>query len=352
MSAAIESVAGRERTLSGVRIEPLNDAKHGFPLCIRAIAAPLTSHPKAVAEWVSSHQSILDETLDDAGAVLFRGFALPDATAFDGFMSSYPVFLGGYSGGTSTRNTVTGRVMESTVAPPDRVIPIHQEMAYSVRYPMKIAFFCELAPSLGGETPVCDMRELDRRVPRALYEKVRERGLIYNRFFRSRDWQTGIPRLDIAHRTWQDALGTDDPRAAEREVERLGSEFEWVQDGIIVRNLNSGFATHPHHGDSIWFNQAAGLSLAPSVIGAEMASLFEQYYADHHPVPYWVSFGDGRAIPIEDIEPLLAITDGLTVVMPWRQGDVMLLDNIYAGHGRKTFAGERKIRVALVGADP
>jgi alpha-ketoglutarate-dependent taurine dioxygenase len=225
-------------------------------------------------------------------------------------------------------------------------------MAYSVRYPMKIAFYCELAPSIGGETPMCDMRELDRRVPRWLYQKVREQGLMYNRFFRSRDWQTGVPRLDIAHRTWQDALGSDDPSEAEREVERLGSQFEWVQDGIIVRNRNPGFATHPRRGDSIWFNQAAGLSLAPSVIGAEMAALFVEHYGNHHPLPYWVSFGDGDAIPLADIEPLYAITDELTVVTPWRQGDVMLLDNIYAGHGRKTFQGERKIRVALVGADP
>ena len=44
---------------------------------------------------------------------------------------------------------------------------------------------------------------------------------------------------------------------------------------------------------------------------------------------------------------ILRVYDELEVSFPWHRGDVLLVDNLLAAHGRNPFAGERKILVAL-----
>ncbi|RYD84883.1 MAG: hypothetical protein EOP84_04245 [Verrucomicrobiaceae bacterium] len=319
---------------SPCRIEPVND--------------DLRSDPGAPSEWVRENKAILDALLVEAGAILFRGFRLDDAAAFGAFFSAYGDHVGGYVGGTSPRDRIVGRVMESTVVPADRVIPIHQEMAYSPRYPAKVAFFCELPPTIGGETPVCDMRLITQRLPPSLAENVRRLGLKYWRHFREPDYLTGEPKIDIVHRTWQDAFSTKDRHVAEAAVRTLGSTCEWTSTGLLVSNLATGFANHPQTGESIWFNQVAGYSFTADVVGAEMEALHKKYYASDRPAYLGVTYGDGTEIDRREVAKLNEITRQIQVSNPWERGDALLLDNILCGHGKNAFEGQRKIRVSLL----
>ncbi|RYE61884.1 MAG: hypothetical protein EOO82_00920 [Oxalobacteraceae bacterium] len=319
-----------------------------YPLCIQPLSPSLRLDVNAAANWVAENKQNLEALLVKVGAVLFRGFPVETSSDFDAFLAAFPGHDQGYVGGTSQRGKVTGRVMESTVAPPDRVIPIHQEMAYSLSFPQKLAFFCEVPSPIGGETPICDMRELTAKMPRRLHDNVHSRGLKYWRHFRNADYAIGIEELDIVHRTWQQAFQTDDAGAVERQILLMGSEFEWCETGIIISNSTQGFVVHPRTGEEIWFNSIGGYGFSEQVIGKRLADLYQQHYTTGRPMPFGVRYGDGESIDPKDIEPLYKVTEEIQVTLPWQRGDISLLDNILMGHGRNTFSGERKIRVSLL----
>ena len=58
-------------------------------------------------------------------------------------------------------------------------------------------------------------------------------------------------------------------------------------------------------------------------------------------------FGDGTEIPIADLRAVRDAYRKAEVVFPWRAGDVLVLDNVLAMHGRKPFEGDRRVLVAM-----
>ena len=51
----------------------------------------------------------------------------------------------------------------------------------------------------------------------------------------------------------------------------------------------------------------------------------------------------------EDVMRLYPLLASLEVAFPWRQGDLMILDNFYTFHGRNPYTGHRDVQVALLG---
>ena len=144
--------------LTGVREATIStQQQHGtdtFPLIIE----PAIDHPDvgSAAQWVAKHRATLVDRCEVHGAVLFRGFPLKDANDFDAFIRAFtlPNFTYAQSFSNAVRVNRTELVFTANEAPPDVSIHFHHEMAQTPLFPSKLFFFCELAPTERGATPL------------------------------------------------------------------------------------------------------------------------------------------------------------------------------------------------------
>jgi hypothetical protein len=104
---------------------------------------------------------------------------------------------------------------------------------------------------------------------------------------------------------------------------------------------------HPQTGEPVWFNHATffHVSTLPEAVREGLAAGLAE-----EDLPANTYYGDGSPIEPETLEHLRAAYREETVLFPWRQGDLLMLDNMLVAHGRSPFRGPRKILVAM--ADP
>lgn len=266
-----------------------------------------------------------------AGGVLLRGFDVPSVAAFQQFTAAFAP-LQNYEFGSTPRTAVTSGIYTSTEYPAHQHIPLHNEQAYTREWAMKIWFHCVTAPASGGETPIADSRAIYRRMPPALRERFAQ-GLLYVRNYGDFD----LP--------WQQVFNTEDPAEVENQCRRMGVEWQWKDDGELRTSQRcQGVERHPVTGEMVWFNQAHlfhASNLQPEV----RESLVDMLGEDS--LPRNVYFADGSTIPDGLLDEVRAVLAAETVIFPWRQGDVLMLDNMLAAHARTPFTGPRKVVVAM-----
>lgn len=283
--------------------------------------------------WAAAKRGLLDERLRDAGAVLFRGFALASAEELERLATTVCSNLF-TEYGDLPRDEVSGRIYEATPYPADQRILYHNESSHMDRWPLKQLFFCALPSEEGGETPIADAREVYKRLDPALRSRFAERGLMYVRNF--------TPEIDVS---WQEFFHTDDRAAVEEQCVRGGLSVEWKADGgLRTRRRCRAVAKHPLTGEDLFFNQIQAHHvgcLEPAV----RASLLELFAPED--LPRHVYFGDGSPIPDAVMSELVALYDELSIQFPWRKRDLLMVDNMLMAHARNTFKGKRKIIVAM-----
>jgi hypothetical protein len=318
----------------------------GWPLIVRPAEPVLATDASAVARWFATHRDEIDQVLADYGAIMFRDFALDTTLEFAGAMECYPAPPGGYSGGATPREAVAGRVFEATRTPAESRIVLHQEMAYLPRWPRKLAFYCLHAPDTGGETLISSVRRFERGADPRFVQEIRERGLLTTRNFRAAgpapDWLMSV------HRPWQEAFYTEDPAKAESDVEEMGLDYKWEDDGSLTAAFHhTGFMDHHLTGQRHWFNQLLSQTFTPYSLG-ERWERYAEHYANGRPQPYGVKFGDGGLIPVEDVNAMMPLLNADTIAVPWQHGDILMIDNILTFHGRNSYTGHRDVQVALL----
>lgn len=287
-----------------------------------------------LARWVAAHREALEEHLARSGGVLFSGFGIDSPEALQELVQALSGGLLKYSYRSTPRKEVSGDIYTSTEYPPHQHIPMHNEMSYSRSWPLKIWFLCLRAAERGGETPIADSRVVYRRIDPEIRRRFEEKGVMYVRNFGE--------GVDLP---WEDVFQTREPAEVEAFCRSQGIELEWIDGNRLrTRQVCPGVIEHPKSGEKVWFNQAHLFhpsSLEPEVRESMVATFGEGG------LPRNARYGDGTAIEDEALDEVRAVYDELSVAFPWREGDVLLLDNVRTAHGRRPFEGPRKVVVGM-----
>ncbi len=298
---------------------------------------PLVIQPKAdeikLVNWLQSNREFIEKELLKHGAILFRDFHIDSESKFESFAQAiYPDLFGEY--GDLPRNGQGSKVYGSTPYPSDKAILFHNESSHLHQFPLKIWFFCLKPPKQGGETPIVDCRKAYQKLNPKLRDRLAEKQLIYVRHY--------THGLDVS---WQDFFSTNDKFVVENYCYQAGIYFKWYNnDSLVTRQIRPALAVHPKTGDKVFFNQIQLHHI--SYLDAELRKSLLSLYKDEE-LPRNVYYGDGTPIEESVITEINEVYQQSKTSFPWQQGDILMLDNMLAAHGRYPYIGQRKIMVAM-----
>ncbi len=283
--------------------------------------------------WAAAQRDQLDRHLDEYGAVLLRGFHVREVEEFERFAAAVCGEL--YSDyGDLPHDAAEGQVYTATPYPPDQRILYHNESSQMDKWPMRQIFWCAQPSLVGGETPITDCRQVYKKLDPKIRADFAQKGLMYVRNF--------VPGVDVP---WQEFFRSEDQATVEARCRAAGMDVEWLADGgLRTKRQGPGVARHPRTGEEIFFNQIQAHHIAclePEV----RKSLLE--ITSEEGLPRNVTFGDGTPIPDDVVQQIVELYDELSLISPWQQGDVLVVDNMLMAHARNTFSGPRKIYVAM-----
>ncbi len=330
-----------------MRAQPLTES-HPIPL-VPEVEPGSARSAEAAAAWAADHAEALEELVGRAGVLLIRGFEIDSPAAFRAFCRAIRPDLRNYTGGDSPRTDLGEQVYTSTEYPADRELLLHNELSYAGWSPDRVFFGCLQPAPVGGATQVADGRTIYRALPTALRERFESRGVAYLQHLWDAEGEPGIGK------SWQQTFETRDRAEVERYLREAGMDYEWTAYGLRTRARHEAVLAHAVTGEPCWHNQAdqwhRGFDSVKVSFGgrgdAGPDPRFDPATAGEASLGNHVTFGDGGEIDPEDLAVVRQTTRACEVTFDWRAGDVMVIDNVLAMHGRKPFEGPRRVLVAM-----
>ncbi len=312
--------------LSQVRTSLLSEGK----------TLPLVVEPKGQLDtdaWLDRSKGALTELLHQHGAILFRGFGVGSAEEFERFIvgASSDEWVE-YREAATPRSHVAGHVFTATDYHPDHRIYLHNENSHVTSWPARLFFYCDRPPSVGGETPIADCRKVFARLA-PVRDQFLEKAWKYVRSF---GYGMGF--------SWQKVFGASTKAELAAYCRDNFMVEEWL-DETHLRVMYRRWAAleHPVTHEDVWFNH--GLFYNVWSLSAAQQPFVKAFGADK--MPYNTYYGDGARIPDSVLQTLHDAYEAEKVKFRWQPGDVMMIDNMLAAHGRESYEGDRHILVGM-----
>jgi alpha-ketoglutarate-dependent taurine dioxygenase len=303
--------------------------EHSLPLLIQPAVNGVD-----LLGWSVNNRELIERYLLKHGAVLFRGFALNAVDEFERFITGVSGDLLEYRERSSPRRRISGNIYTSTDHPADQSIFLHNENSYQQTWPLRIFFCCKVQAQQGGETPIADVRRVYERIPPVIRERFKQKRVMYVRNFGD---GFGLP--------WQTVFQITDKKAVEMYCREVGIQCEW-KDGsrLRTRRVGQAVARHPQTGEMLWFNHATFFHV--TTLESQIREvLLEQFKEEDLPNNSY--YGDGSPIETTVLDALRQAYLQEAVIFPWQKGDILMLDNMLAAHGRAPFVGPRQVLTGM-----
>lgn len=285
-------------------------------------------------KWISENIKTLTKELHSTGAILFRGFPVSDAQSYDKFFSAFGFDMFTYQESLSNavRINFTEKVFTANEAPKEAEIYLHNEMAQTPIFPTIISLFCEAAADQGGATSLCRSDWIYKEMYKSHPEetaKLESLGVKYT---------THMPAQDSPEsaqgRGWKSTLGVENKAQAETKLRDLGYTWEWHDDESLSAQTAALKAIRSlEDGRKIFFNQ--------------LIAAYQGWKGVKENPNSALVYGDESGISREYLNTMVDIARDFTFDIQWQDGDVAVVYNYLAMHGRKPYSGSRKRKVLV-----
>jgi alpha-ketoglutarate-dependent taurine dioxygenase len=329
------------------------------------------------SEWLASvfrnNTDVFRTVLFEHGALIFRGFDVPDALSFETVALAINPELETVYLGTSPRSNINGTTYVHTAADfnPHRTVPTHIEMSFRDAPPqMQIFYASRMDQKIGGETPLTDFHGVwttlqEQESFRIRYEDERVK------YIRNNDDCSSTSKIDpLVQKCWQEMYKTDNRTAVLKACVAEKFECTWDErNRLTMTNVQPFVRRHPVSDKPIWFNHVnvlhkdsmaldyertavlwGGLyGLWPMALGIYYRSLFGMLslFWPETALGSTTTFERGETIPPEDFYTIKRAIWRNSFHQPYEVQDVVVIDNLRVGHGREIYTGPKVARQVM-----
>lgn len=330
-----------------------------LPLTVEAIGDRSVD---TLCQWLTRSAPTVRATLNDHGAIRFRGFDVHSPEALEQIARAISPTLKNDYLGTSPRDAVTDYVFHASELPGFYPIPQHCEMSFCAN-PPRWLFFSSMVPSAGesGETPLCDFRKVWSDMDPAVRDRFVQRGLKIVRNYAAPDAPAGD---QMQLKAWDEMFQSRDKAVVEAKCREEGFQPEWKADGgLRIWSDSTVCRTHPETGETAWYNHLTTFHVSTPAgeykriynfrpteqnkAFYELAQSLEKDMRNKAPVDrsMHTMYADGSEIPDADIEHVRDVVWKHMQINAWEKGDVVAIDNASVSHGRLPYEGPREVLV-------
>lgn len=313
--------------------------------------------------FIESNHAQLRQTLNQDGAILFRGFNIESAQDFEDVARLIDPNLKNNYLGTSPRNSITKYVFSASELPPHYPIMQHCEMSFLPNPPEKLFFFCETAPENGGETPIVDFRKVYAELDPKIRQVFEEKGIKNIRNYDGPETKTNFDFWKL--KRWDEMFLTQNRQEAEKIARSNGLEVVWEKNGKLrLINDQEAVTVHPETEEKVWFNHLqvfhrSAAKLEYQKIYRQRKNLSNFFYAGLVSLLTSIkstfkkpeeegmhcTFRDGSEIPPAYLKHLSDVIWKNMSIFEWKKGDIIVIDNLSTSHGRLPYKGNRNVLV-------